>query len=204
MRFLTEEAAEYLGGLNSRTVTRWAREGYLPSYPIGEGKRRLWRFLESDLEDWMLSRRTGHATIDIEACADTLSFYYRCSDRRIYPMIGTPRFQHGSLTRVKNKSTDDTWFFRFYEEVQGQRVYRKQRIGTVREFPLRRDAEKAVLSLRAKINAEVRSPDTVDDLVAHYRKYELTLERKAFATVEGHESYLDLHILPGAERQQTL
>jgi hypothetical protein len=43
-RFLTaEDAATYLGSLNSRTVTRWAREGYLPSYPIGEGKRRLWR-----------------------------------------------------------------------------------------------------------------------------------------------------------------
>ena len=66
-RFLTpEEAANFLGGLNSRTVTRWAREGYLPSYPIGEGKRRLWRFLEADLETWMISRRTG-------VCAGTLS-----------------------------------------------------------------------------------------------------------------------------------
>src|SRR6476660_7780562 len=59
-RFLTpDEAAEFLGGLNSRTVTRWAREGYLPAFPIGEGKRRLWRFLETDLEQWMLSQRTG-------------------------------------------------------------------------------------------------------------------------------------------------
>jgi len=63
-RFLTpEEAADYLGGLNSRTVTRWAREGYLPAFPVGEGKRRLWRFLESDLEYWMLSRRTGQGTL---------------------------------------------------------------------------------------------------------------------------------------------
>jgi len=59
-RFLTaEQAAGYLGGLNARTVTRWAREGYLPSYPIGEGKRRLWRFLSADLEAWMLARRQG-------------------------------------------------------------------------------------------------------------------------------------------------
>lgn len=59
-RFLTpDEAADYLGGLNSRTVTRWAREGYLPAFPVGEGKRRLWRFLESDLEQWMHARRTG-------------------------------------------------------------------------------------------------------------------------------------------------
>ncbi len=68
-RFLTAvEAADFLGGLNSRTVTRWAREGYLPSYPIGEGKRRLWRFLESDLEQWMLSRRTG-LTGEFPACS---------------------------------------------------------------------------------------------------------------------------------------
>lgn len=72
-RFLTpEQASEYLGGLNSRTVTRWAREGYLPSYPIGEGKRRLWRFLERDLEQWMLSRRTGANLVDIQAATDTL------------------------------------------------------------------------------------------------------------------------------------
>ena len=72
-RFLTpKEAAAYLGGLNSRTVTRWAREGYLPSYPVGEGKRRLWRFLEGDLERWMLSRRTGQIPIDPQARADTL------------------------------------------------------------------------------------------------------------------------------------
>lgn len=45
-----EQAAAYLGGLNARTLTRWAREGYVPAFPLGEGKRRLWRFLEADLE----------------------------------------------------------------------------------------------------------------------------------------------------------
>lgn len=97
---------------------------------------------------------------------------------------------------VKNKRTDDSWFFRFYEDVDGKRVHRNLRIGTVRELPRRRDAEKAVLSLRSNINSEVRAPQMVSELVAHYRKHELTLERKAFATVEAHESYLDLHILP--------
>jgi excisionase family DNA binding protein len=59
-KFLTPEAAAaYLGGLNSRTLTRWAREGYLPAIPIGEGKRRLWRFLRTDLDSWMLGRRQG-------------------------------------------------------------------------------------------------------------------------------------------------
>ena len=52
-----EQAARYLGGLNSRTVSRWAREGYLPAIPIGEGKLRLWRFVEADLDSWMEHRR---------------------------------------------------------------------------------------------------------------------------------------------------
>ena len=111
-------------------------------------------------------------------------------------MIGTSRFQNGSLIRVKNKSTDDTWFLRFYEEADGRRVYRKQRIGTVREFPHRRDAEKAALSLRVKINSEVRSPETVDELIAHYTKHELTTERKAFSTVEVTKNFMKLYITP--------
>ena len=67
-RFLdAAAAAAHLGGMNSRTVTRWAREGYLPAYPIGEGKRRLWRFLEHDLDRWMHARRTGTLAADIDA-----------------------------------------------------------------------------------------------------------------------------------------
>ena len=52
-------AAKFLSSLNARTVVRWAREGYIPAFPIGEGKRRLWRFLEADLEAWMMARRQG-------------------------------------------------------------------------------------------------------------------------------------------------
>jgi excisionase family DNA binding protein len=79
-RFLTaNEASVFLGGLNSRTLTRWAREGYLPAIPVGEGKRRLWRFLESDLEDWMLSRRTGNG-IDPQVSAYTTPSH-RCSHK---------------------------------------------------------------------------------------------------------------------------
>jgi integrase len=106
------------------------------------------------------------------------------------------RFQNGSLTLVKNMKADDSWFFRYYEDVAGKRVHRNLRIGSARELPRRRDAEKAVLSLRSTINNAVRSPQTVSELVAHYREHELTLERKAYATVQAHESYLTLHILP--------
>jgi excisionase family DNA binding protein len=84
--FLTpEQAAAYLGGLNSRTVTRWAREGYIPSYPLGKGKRRLWRFLEHDLTKWMLSRRTGQISIDLYANGATLFNSHRCSQQGVLP-----------------------------------------------------------------------------------------------------------------------
>jgi excisionase family DNA binding protein len=82
-RFLTaEDAATYLGGLNSRTVTRWAREGYLPAFPIGEGKRRLWRFRQTDLEEWMAGRRQGgQFPLAIQGTAGKLVRSHRCSSR---------------------------------------------------------------------------------------------------------------------------
>ena len=73
-RFLTpSEAASYLGGLNTRTLTRWAREGYLPAFPVGEGKRRIWRFLEKDLCAWMRARRTGHLPADSPHSDNTIA-----------------------------------------------------------------------------------------------------------------------------------
>jgi integrase len=111
-------------------------------------------------------------------------------------MIESNRFQNGCLMLVKNKRAEDTWFIRFYEDRGTTRVYRKLRIGTVKELPRRRDAEKAALSIRAKINSEVRSPETVSDLTTHYEKHELTPERKAFATLDSVLSYLKLHIIP--------
>jgi hypothetical protein len=79
-------------------------------------------------------------------------------------MIESRRFQKGSLTVVKNKTAPDTWFLRYYEDAGEKRVYRRKRTGTVLEFPHRRDAEKAVLALRGKINHEACSPETVNRL----------------------------------------
>ena len=78
-RYLTsEDAAAYLG-LNHRTVTRWAREGYLPAIPMGEGKKRLWRFLEDDLDDWMYGRRqAGYSAADADN-HDYTGRSHRCS-----------------------------------------------------------------------------------------------------------------------------
>lgn len=48
-------AAEYLG-LDVKTVTRWARQGYLPAHPLGEGKRKFWRFFECELSAWLAAK----------------------------------------------------------------------------------------------------------------------------------------------------
>jgi len=112
-------------------------------------------------------------------------------------MIGTPRFQHGSLTLKKNKTAPATWFFRYYEERDGHRLYRNRRIGTVVEFPRRRDAEKAVLHLRANINSEARSPETVGELIAHYQKNELNEESgKRSSTRTTYSSFLSGYVEP--------
>ena len=50
---LTPNAAAAYLGLDAKTVTRWARQGYLPGHPLGEGKRKFWRFLESELREWL-------------------------------------------------------------------------------------------------------------------------------------------------------
>lgn len=53
-----EEAAEYLR-LDKRTVTEWARKGYIPAHPLGEGRRKFWRFFEHELETWLSTQTNG-------------------------------------------------------------------------------------------------------------------------------------------------
>jgi len=56
---LTPTAAAAYLGLDSKTVTRWARQGYLPGHPLGEGKRKFWRFLETELSEWLAAKSNG-------------------------------------------------------------------------------------------------------------------------------------------------
>jgi Helix-turn-helix domain len=55
------EAAKIVG-MNSRTLVLWARRGYVPAHPLGEGKRRIWRFFESELLDWVEKQRNACAS----------------------------------------------------------------------------------------------------------------------------------------------
>ena len=64
------EAAQILR-MDSRTLLRWARLGYVPAHPMGEGKRKLWRFLEHELLEWVQEqcandgKRPPTSTIDV-------------------------------------------------------------------------------------------------------------------------------------------
>lgn len=81
--FLTpEEASRFLGGVHPRTLTRWARQRYIPAYPIGEGRRRIWRFRRDDLDQWMLARRSGPAPFPADQDRRTLSAATDASGRR--------------------------------------------------------------------------------------------------------------------------
>jgi hypothetical protein len=46
-------------GMNSRTLVLWARRGYVPAHPLGKGKRRIWRFFESELLEWVKRQQNG-------------------------------------------------------------------------------------------------------------------------------------------------
>lgn len=43
-------------GIDHRTVQQMARDGVIPAYPLGEGMRKTWRFLPSEVHDWMHQR----------------------------------------------------------------------------------------------------------------------------------------------------
>lgn len=55
-RILTPEGAAEFLSIDVRTATRWAREGYLPAHPLGEGKRKFWRFYLHELDSWLSAR----------------------------------------------------------------------------------------------------------------------------------------------------
>jgi hypothetical protein len=58
-RILTPVQAGELFGCDDSTMTRWAREGYIPAHPIGHGKKKFWRFFEDELIDWLTGQKNG-------------------------------------------------------------------------------------------------------------------------------------------------
>lgn len=104
------------------------------------------------------------------------------------------RYQNGSLLKIKRKNGEHVWALRWYEGES--RTYRKRIIGTDKQLPERRDAERTVTLLRNNINTGVQTPQTVADLAAHYEKHELTPERKSFSTIATHIGMAKRYIEP--------
>lgn len=106
------------------------------------------------------------------------------------------RYQQGSLFQLKRKNCPDAWVFRWYDYGSGKRIYKKKIIGSVAQLRSRREAEKAVASLRSSINVDIGTPQNIGDLAAHYCEHELTQERKAFSTIENHRVLFKRYIEP--------
>ncbi len=58
-RVLDPLEAAALIRVEARTLIRWARFGYVPAHPLGEGKRKFWRFFEDELLEWLHGQSSG-------------------------------------------------------------------------------------------------------------------------------------------------
>ena len=204
-----KETAEFLK-LDEKTISRWARNAYIPAHPLGEGRRKFWRFYEHELSAWISAQFNGAdqslnssstcpVQISVPEASDT---HLECARPHIETRQNglvvhnrSRRYQRGSLSILRNKKAPNAWTFRYYTNENGRRVYRRKVIGTVHDMPRRKDAEKAVAQLRLEINTEAGvRPMTVHELAVHFRSVELPL--KAFSTRNVYENVLNGWVLP--------
>ncbi|WP_162601306.1 tyrosine-type recombinase/integrase [Occallatibacter savannae] len=204
-----KETAKYLK-LNEKTVSRWARQAYIPAHPLGEGKRRFWRFYEDELSAWVSAQFNGaemrgsslpsdskdHAALEeVSRFPGAAKFAGRISKTPLLGRQRSPRYQRGSLSVLQHKNSPDAWVFRYYINEDGRRVYKRTTIGTLIDLPRRIDAERAVAQLRIEINERAgMHPYTIEELAAHFRRAELP--HKACSTQNGYQSMLSSSILP--------
>ncbi len=58
------------------------------------------------------------------------------------------RYQYGCLTRKRHTVSEDVWQFRFYETLPDGRARRARVVGTVKQYPSRADALRAIEPFR--------------------------------------------------------
>ena len=132
-------------------------------------------------------------------------------------MFRRARHQRGSLKRIRRKSGQIVWVFRWYEtQFDGRKKYRKVVIGSGEDFETEAAAQQAADALRLTINQltprQLLHAISFETLVQHYRQHEMpdifykdrkamlrVLEeegKKSYATQETYEGYLNKWILP--------
>jgi len=107
--------------------------------------------------------------------------------------------QQGSLKLEERKRGPDVWVFRWWDtDANGKRVYRKQQVGDLSEYPHESAAKAAIDTLRLTINHQSQrngvSQMTVQSLWDHYFREELPF--KDFSTQDAYTSYARNWILP--------
>ena len=205
-----KETGQYLK-IDEKTVARWAREAYIPAHPLGEGKRKFWRFYEHEVAAWLSAQSNGaEKRLQLHPKGFTLVAGPEEEDKDLQHArpVTTPvneaeinirkhgrRYQRGSLSILRHKNTPASWVFRYYANENGRRVYKRKTIGTLLELPRRKDAERAVSQFRIDINEEAGiRPVTLEELAVHFRSVELPL--KAHSTRNGYLSILGSRVLP--------
>lgn len=91
-------------------------------------------------------------------------------------MSSRQRYQYGCLTKVRRIRTEDVWQFRFYETTQnGRRKRHARTVGTLAQYPTKRDALRVIEPFRLRLNLQHRfgRPTTFRALVGRYVEQEL-------------------------------
>jgi hypothetical protein len=108
-------------------------------------------------------------------------------------------YQQGSLKLEERKRGPHVWVYRWWDtDANGKRVYRKQQVGNLSQYPNETAAKAAIDALRLTINNQSQrngaSQMTVQSLWDHYSREELPF--KDFSTQDGYISYSKNWILP--------
>lgn len=116
----------------------------------------------------------------------------------------TARYQNGCVILSTNGSGERVWLFRWYEtQVDGERIRRKKKIGTLDQYRNKAAAEKAATGFRLAINSgkrnELSRTVTMSQLIAHFRERELADlgdDGRAYSTRDRYDSTLNAWIEP--------
>ncbi len=57
--FVDADKAAHFLSFSRKHILKLAIRGLIPAYPLGFGQRKTWRFLLSEVRDWMLNNGSG-------------------------------------------------------------------------------------------------------------------------------------------------